>query len=71
MKETSIVLAALLLLSCGLLSGCREDRGAAAAKPVIYLYPEETEGPVDAKPANCPCPSGRWRSPSLWTMTES
>lgn len=56
MKKTSIVLAALLLLSCGFLSGCREDRGAAAAKPVIYLYPEETEEPVDAKPANCPCP---------------
>lgn len=51
MKKTSIVLAALLLLSCGLLSGCREEP-VATAKPVIYLYPEEEDETADAKPVN-------------------
>ena len=34
--------AAFLILMCVLcLTACREDRGDVAAKPVIYLYPEE------------------------------
>lgn len=42
--------AVLLALVCVLgLTACREDRGALAAKPVIYLYPEGDEQ-CDAKP---------------------
>lgn len=47
MKRRFFVLTALLVLICGLPSGCRPDRPAPGdydAKPVIYLYPaEETE----------------------------
>lgn len=44
-------LVMLLALVCVLgLTACREDRGASAAKPVIYLYPEEEEVQSDAKP---------------------
>ncbi|WP_298025368.1 hypothetical protein [uncultured Dysosmobacter sp.] len=44
MKKFPAVFA-LLVLACGLLSGCRATREEAlSAKPVIYLYPEaETE----------------------------
>lgn len=42
MKRKLFALFALLVLFCILLSGCREKRDEqVAAKPVIYLYPEE------------------------------
>lgn len=39
MKRSVFIALALLVLACGLLSGCRSER-VPAAKPVIYLYPE-------------------------------
>lgn len=45
------IFAVLLALACVLsLTACRENRGATASKPVIYLYPEEEEIQGDAKP---------------------
>ena len=55
MKSKSAVLLVLLVLACVPLSGCREEQDEQlTAKPVIYLYPEET---ADAKPVIYSYPS--------------
>lgn len=44
MRRSSIALLCLTASLCMLLTGCREEKAALTAKPVIYLYPEsETE----------------------------